>query len=106
MKTKSLFGMDFLFDEIPHQLEIFDYDAFLASSCEFVTGVTDVITGKPVYFGKEHMNYDSTVLRASSSIPVFSPMVDYKGGKYLEVRDQEYNLTKYFDRWTLVSDLI
>ncbi|AZV42640.1 patatin-like phospholipase family protein [Peribacillus asahii] len=84
MKTKSLFGMDFLFDEIPHQLEIFDYDAFLASSCEFVTGVTDVITGKPVYFGKEHMNYDSTVLRASSSIPVFSPMVDYKGGKYLD----------------------
>lgn len=84
IKTKSLFGMDFLFDEIPHKLDIFDYDSFLASSCEFVTGVTDVYTGKPAYFGKEDLNHDSTVLRASSSIPIFSPIVEYKGGKYLD----------------------
>ncbi|MBK0072360.1 hypothetical protein [Bacillus sp. S56] len=30
----------------------------------------------------------------------------YRDGKYIEVRDHEYNVTKYFDRWTLVSDLI
>lgn len=84
MKTKSLFGMDFLFDEIPHKLEVFNYQAFLTSPCEFVTGVTDVQTGKPVYFTKESLNNDSTVLRASSSIPVFSPIVEYKGGKYLD----------------------
>lgn len=84
IKTKSLFGMDFIFDEIPHQLEPFDYDAFLASPSEYVTGVTDVATGQPVYFGKDALQYDSTVLRASSSIPVFSPIVEYEGGKYLD----------------------
>jgi len=84
LKTKSLFGMDFLFDEIPNKLNLFDYDHFLSSNCEFVTGVTDVQTGKPVYFGKEHFNHDNTVLRASSSIPIFSPIVEYKGGKYLD----------------------
>ena len=42
LKTKSLFGMDFLFDEIPHKLDIFDYDTFLNSPCEFKLAVTDV----------------------------------------------------------------
>lgn len=83
-KTKSLFGMDFIFDEIPHKLDLFNYESFLESPCEFVTGVTDVPTGKPKYFGKQEINYDSTILRASSSIPVFSPIVEYKGGKYLD----------------------
>ena len=84
MKTKSIFGMDFLFDEIPHRLDPFDYDAFLSSPVELAVGVTDVHTGKPVYFYKEEFNRNSDVLRASSSIPVFSPIVEYKGGKYLD----------------------
>lgn len=84
LKTKSIFGMDFVFDEIPNKLELFDYDYLLSSECEFVTGVTDVQTGKPVYFGKEHLNHDTTVLKASSSIPIFAPIVEYMGGKYLD----------------------
>ena len=84
IKTKSLFGMDFIFDEIPHKLDLFDYETFHSVPTEFVTGVTDVLTGSPVYFGKEHFNQDSTILRASSSIPIFSPIVEYQGGKYLD----------------------
>lgn len=30
----------------------------------------------------------------------------FKDGRYIENRDQEYNVTKYFDRWTLVSDML
>ena len=84
LKTKSIFGMDFIFDDIPNKLDLFDYDQFLSSKSEFVTGVTDVQTGKPVYFGKEHLNKDTTILRASSSIPIFAPIVEYQGGKYLD----------------------
>ncbi|MEG0614362.1 MAG: patatin family protein [Oscillospiraceae bacterium] len=84
IKTKSLFGMDFIFKEIPDTLEKFDYDAFSASKCEFVAGVTDVFTGKPKYFTKEFIDHDATVLRASSSIPIFSPIVEFNGGKYLD----------------------
>ncbi len=85
VKTKSLFGMDFLFDEIPNKLEPFDYQAFQDAPCAFVTGVTDVETGQPVYFDKSHLTSgDCTVLRASSSIPIFSPMVEYQGRKYLD----------------------
>ncbi len=84
IKTKSLFGMDFLFDEIPNKLIPFDYDAFFNSSCEFVMGVTDVITGRARYFDKSHTEPKNTVLRASSSLPVFAPIVEYQGGKYLD----------------------
>ncbi len=84
LKTKSLFGMDFLFDEIPNKLIPFDYDAFFNSPCEFVMGVTDVITGRAKYFDKSHVEPKNTVLRASSSLPVFAPIVEYQGGKYLD----------------------
>ncbi|MBP3448095.1 MAG: patatin family protein [Clostridia bacterium] len=84
IKTKSLFGMDFLFDTIPNELIPFDYETFYENPCEFVMGVTDVITGTPKYFDKSACEPKNTVLRASSSIPVFSPIVEYQGGKYLD----------------------
>ncbi|MTH07356.1 patatin family protein [Turicibacter sanguinis] len=84
IKTRSIFGMDFIFDEVPHKLDLFDYDTFFKSPCEFKLGVTDVETGKPVYFDKTALDHDCTVLKASSSIPVFSPIVEYKGKKYLD----------------------
>ncbi len=84
LTTKSLFGMDFLFDEIPNKLIPFDYDAFFNSPCEFVMGVTDVVTGRAKYFDKSHVEPKNILLRASSSIPVFAPIVEYQGGKYLD----------------------
>lgn len=84
IKTKSVFGMDFIFDEIPHKLDMFDYDTFLSSPCQFVAGVTDVETGESVYYDKQDMAYQCTVLRASSAIPMFSPIVEFKGHKYLD----------------------
>ncbi len=84
IKTKSLFGMDFIFDEIPHQLDLFDYETFLNSPSEYKLGVTDVLTGRPVYFDKTHLDHDSTILKASSSIPVFSPIIEYQNGLYLD----------------------
>lgn len=84
IKTKSLFGMDFIFDEIPHQLDLFDYETFLSSPSEYKLGVTDVLTGRPVYFDKTHLDHDSTILKASSSIPVFSPIIEYQNRLYLD----------------------
>lgn len=85
LKTGSVFGMDFIFDIVPKHLDPFDYKAFLASPCEFVAGVTDVRTGKPVYFGKQpDIGSECKVLRASAAIPLFSPMVRFQGGLYLD----------------------
>ena len=81
---RSMFNMDFLFGDITEKLDPFDFDAFIASPIEFITGVTDANTGKPAYFDKSHLNHETTVLRASASIPMFSPIVRYQGGEYLD----------------------
>lgn len=83
-RERSLFGMDYLFKTVPDTIEPFDYETFFASPTEFVTGVTEVTLGRPEYFTKEALDYDTTVLRASSSIPCFSPMVEFRGKKYLD----------------------
>jgi len=84
VKTKSLFGMDYIFGEIPEKLDSFDYDTFRRNPCTFFAGATDVRTGKTCYFGKEEIVPPCTVLRASCSLPVFSPIVHYQNGEYLD----------------------
>ncbi len=82
--TGSLFGMKFIFETVPDHLDPYDYDAMLASPMEYEVGVTDVDTGKPVFYSKEALYHDCTLLSASSSIPVFSPIVEYQGRRYLD----------------------
>ena len=84
LRTGSIFGMDFLFDDLPNHLLPFDYDSFYQSPCQFVIGVTNVITGRPEYYDKPNIDRDNTLLRASSSIPVFAPIVEYRNNKYLD----------------------
>lgn len=85
-KKKGLFGMDFIFDELPNRLVPFDYQAFKQSEERFVVVVTDVRTGKPVYLSRE--DYEemdiSKVLRASSSIPFIAPVVELAGGHMMD----------------------
>lgn len=84
LKTGSLFGMKFIFETIPDHLDPYDYEAMLASPMEYEIGVTDVDTGKPAYYAKEALYHDCTLLSASSSIPVFSPIVVYHDHRYLD----------------------
>lgn len=80
----SLFGLDFLFDEIPNRLVPFDFEAFYRSPVTFKIGTTDCETGKPVYFEKEDLDRKCTVLRASCSLPLVSPIVHYRGYDLLD----------------------
>lgn len=86
LKTGSLFGMDFLFYDIPEKLDPFDYDSCFKSKCDYRVGVTNIETGKEEYFGKEALKKEdrNIVLRASVSLPIASPIVEIKGKKYLD----------------------
>ena len=84
-QRRELFGMDFIFDEIPNSLVPFDYEAFDAAAEQFVIGTTDVETGKAVYYSKGDPDFDVlTLLRASSSLPFFAPIVSYEGRKLMD----------------------
>lgn len=81
---KSYFGMDFIFDEIPHHHVPFDYATFQKSSCEFLIVATDCKTGKPIYLNKNDLGDKFLALRASSSLPMLSPIVNYNGYELLD----------------------
>jgi len=83
-KQGSIFGMNFMFDEIPNKLVPFDYHTYNNSKETFVIVATDCNTGTPVYFYKKHGHDILNQLKASSSLPFLSPMVDIKGLKLLD----------------------
>ncbi len=84
-KQRELFGMDFIFDELPNKLVPFDYETFHSASERFVVGTTDCMTGEPVYYEKSEVKQDIlTVLRASSSLPFVAPIINFDGRSLLD----------------------
>lgn len=83
-KKGSLFGMDFIFNEIPEKLDIFDENTYKNSTQNFIIVTTDCKTGKPVYFEKDKIKDLSTVLKASSSLPFISKMIKIDNNYYLD----------------------
>jgi len=81
---KSFIGMNFIFDEIPKKYVKFDFDTFSKAECKFLVGVTDCNTGAPLYISKEDIKEGFYALRATSSLPFITPMVDFKGHKLLD----------------------
>jgi predicted patatin/cPLA2 family phospholipase len=78
-KKRELFGMDFIFHEIPSKLIPFDFKAFYENQSEFVIGTTDCASGNPVYFNKNDYGQEMlTVLKASSSLPFVSQEIRFK----------------------------
>lgn len=86
IRTKSLFGMDFLFNEIPNHLEPFDYKTFYESKQSYFIGTTDCVTGKAIYFDAKKSTPDLILkaLMASSSLPFVSPTVEVEGKVLLD----------------------
>ncbi|MDR2028678.1 MAG: patatin family protein [Treponema sp.] len=82
IRTGNLFGLDFIYHDIPHRLVPFDFEAFNRSSSRFVTVCTGCESGEAVYF--ENGEDLLTVLKASSALPYISKMVSYGAGKFLD----------------------
>lgn len=85
VREKSLLDMDMIFDKYPNELFPFDYDTYFQSEmeCEIVT--TNCITGQAEYM-TERKNRERLmkICRASSSMPLVSPMVNVDGTPYLD----------------------
>ena len=82
--NKSYFGMDFIFDEIPNKHVLFDFQTYYESPGIFLVGATDCQTGKPVYLHKDDLGEQFQALRASASLPMLSPIVNYMGYELLD----------------------
>lgn len=85
MKEKSLMNMDLIFDVFPNELIPFDYDTYFQSDIECELVVTNCLTGKAEYI-REIQNRDRLmkVCRASSSMPLVTPIVNIGEVPYLD----------------------
>ena len=85
IREKSLLDMDMVFDKYPNELFPFDFETYFASEmeCEIVT--TNCETGRAEYM-KEEGDRDRLMklCRASSSMPLVSPIVNVDGIPYLD----------------------
>ncbi len=85
VKNREMFGMDFIFEEIPNKLVPFNMENFLLYEGEYVVACTNCETGETEYFDKTYLTKDLLkILRASSSLPFMAPIVDYEGKKLLD----------------------
>ena len=82
--TGDLFGAQFVYHDIPDRLNPYDYEAFERNPCAFYAVLTDCDTGKAVYYPVTDMRRDIEAIRASSSLPLLSRMVEIHGAKYLD----------------------
>lgn len=83
-KTGSVFGFDFIFEELFRKLLPFDYKAYYDANINFRVGTTDAETGCGVFFEKKEIRDPFTAIRASVSLPLLCEIVEYKGYRLLD----------------------
>lgn len=84
IKTGDMFGAKMLYDIIPNELNIYDYETYDNHNCNFYSVVTNCETGKSEYIKIKDMRKDIIAVRASSSLPLISRIVEIDNKKYLD----------------------
>lgn len=74
-KCKSIFGLDFVFDEIPNKLVPFDWETYKKYTGKVVVVVTNAKTGKPVYLNGAKLDRKCTYLQATCALPLAFPAI-------------------------------
>ena len=87
LKTGDLFGIQHIYGDLTRAdgKDPLDFPAFLANPTEYEAVVTNALTGKPEYFGKDAMKQDDyRLIMASSAIPVACHPVELNGVPYFD----------------------
>ena len=84
LKCKSLFGLDFVFDEIPNKLVPFDMDTYKKYTGKVLIGVTNAKTGKTEYLDGKDLDDKATFLRATCALPIFFPVIKINDNEYYD----------------------
>lgn len=107
-KKGNLLDFDLLFDDFPHRILPFDFDAYSSAGICFEMIVSSCLTGEAEYL-EEYSDHDRLlqILRASSSMPLFSPVCYVDGSPMLDggVCDSipvDRCLTKGYDKMVVI----
>lgn len=83
-KHQSLFGLDFVYDEIPNKHFPFDWQAFYDYPGQAWVGVTNAETGEAEYLNSQLLDKQCTMLRATCAIPLVFPAIELNGKKFYD----------------------
>lgn len=83
-ESGSMVGYDFLFNDIQDHLDPFDNETFKANPLELYATVTDVVFGTADYLPVRDATLDLDAVRASTSLPLVTPIVELNGHLYLD----------------------
>ena len=84
LRCKSIFGLDFVFDEIPNHLVPFDWDTFHEYKGTAYAGVTNARTGEAEYMDCMKMDPACQILRATCALPLAFPSIIIDGEEYFD----------------------
>ena len=84
LRCKSIFGLDFVFDEIPNNLIPFDMNTYRKYPGKVLVGVTNAHTGKTEYLNGKDLDDKATMLRATCAIPLLFPVIKINGKEYYD----------------------
>lgn len=74
-KHKSVFGLDFVYDEVPNSLDLFDWDTYRKYDGKILVGVTNALTGHIEYMDGTKLDEQYLMLRATCAIPLLFPAI-------------------------------
>lgn len=108
LKKGNLIDFDLLFDDFPNRILPFDFDAYASAGICFEMIVSSCLTGEAEYL-EEYLDHERflQILRASSSMPLFSPVCYVDGTPMLDggVCDSipvDRCLTKGYDKMLVI----
>lgn len=81
---KSLFGLKFVYETIPNELNPFDYETFMKSPTIIKVGLTNAKTGKAEYLDGKKLDKGNTMIKATCAIPFVFPAISIDGNEYYD----------------------
>ena len=84
IKTGNIANKEFAYYKVPNELDKFDYDTYKKSKIKMYVTVTNLETGEAEYIEIKDAKDNIEYLRASSSIPGVSRIVEVGDKKYLD----------------------
>ena len=83
-KCRSIFGLDFVFDELANKLFPYDFNALSNYKGKVLVGVTNANTGKTEYLDGKVKDEKYMALRATCAIPILFPAIKINRNEYYD----------------------
>ncbi|MFF5995034.1 patatin family protein [Lysinibacillus sp. KU-BSD001] len=84
LKERSYFGLDFAYNVLPNQLDLFDWETYRTFDGQLEFGVTNAYTGEVEYMDALTMDTQCTMLRATCALPILFPEIKLNDVPYYD----------------------